>query len=160
MPKGVFTCDICGHAFSRNSNLTRHKRKHSGEKRFPCLKCNYRGAEKHHLIAHQRTHTRERPFTCHRCILSFADRSNYVRHCKTKRHQALLPTLEAAHALARLPAVYSPPTPIPARVLVLKPLPVEYTSPMLTAQYILGLLAKDVKTVSRANDHSSRLPPT
>ena len=78
-----FQCDGCDQKFTRNSNLTRHRRIHKGEKRFGCSRCKKTFMEKHHLAAHERTHTGEKPFACPCCQRAFTDRSNMLRHVRT-----------------------------------------------------------------------------
>ena len=79
----IFVCPDCPRRFTRNSNLTRHKRIHSGQRRFTCLECNKGFMEKHHLTAHMRTHTGEKPYKCPQCPRQFTDRSNCSRHIRT-----------------------------------------------------------------------------
>ena len=79
----VFACPSCPRRFSRNSNLTRHKRIHSNERRFHCPHCSKGFMEKHHLTAHARTHTGEKPYKCPQCPRQFTDRSNCSRHIRT-----------------------------------------------------------------------------
>ena len=82
-PDAVFICPHCPRKFTRNSNLTRHKRIHTGIKRFECDECNKNFMERHHLVAHKRTHTGEKPFGCPQCSRTFTDRSNRNRHIRT-----------------------------------------------------------------------------
>jgi uncharacterized C2H2 Zn-finger protein len=78
----IHICTHCQKTFNRNSNLTRHKRIHSGTKRFNCSQCCKTFMEKHHLMAHLRTHTGEKPYMCPapNCHRQFTDRSNCARH--------------------------------------------------------------------------------
>lgn len=55
-----FACDHpnCNKRFTRNEELTRHKKIHSGDKPFPCEVCGKRFGRKDHLKKHIRTHER------------------------------------------------------------------------------------------------------
>ncbi|PSN41976.1 Transcription factor Sp1, partial [Blattella germanica] len=53
-----FRCEHaqCGKSFTRNEELTRHKRIHSGLRPYACAVCGKRFGRKDHLKKHQRTH--------------------------------------------------------------------------------------------------------
>lgn len=53
-----FKCDVenCGKAFTRNEELTRHKRIHTGLRPHACLVCGKSFGRKDHLKKHMRTH--------------------------------------------------------------------------------------------------------
>lgn len=57
-----FKCEEknCGKTFTRNEELTRHKRIHSGLRPFPCSHCGKRFGRKDHLKKHSRTHFQPR----------------------------------------------------------------------------------------------------
>lgn len=53
-----FVCawDGCGRQFSRSDELSRHKRTHTGEKKFACSVCGRRFMRSDHLTKHVRRH--------------------------------------------------------------------------------------------------------
>lgn len=56
-----FACqwDRCGRRFSRSDELSRHKRTHTGEKKFGCGVCARRFMRSDHLAKHVKRHARE-----------------------------------------------------------------------------------------------------
>ena len=56
-----FACqwDRCGRRFSRSDELSRHKRTHTGEKKFGCTVCARRFMRSDHLAKHVKRHARE-----------------------------------------------------------------------------------------------------
>lgn len=57
-----FECDSCGKKFTRNEELTRHKRIHTGLRPHACVICGKRFGRKDHLKKHTRTHDNRGPF--------------------------------------------------------------------------------------------------
>ena len=52
------TCEYCGKVFKNCSNLTVHRRSHTGEKPYKCQLCSYSCAQSSKLTRHMKTHGR------------------------------------------------------------------------------------------------------
>ena len=61
-----FVCpqNNCNKRFKTNSDLTKHKLRHSSVKSFGCNKCDKRFKTKGDLFGHKSVHTNDRPFVC------------------------------------------------------------------------------------------------
>lgn len=82
-PKKKFKCVFCGKTFEYLSHMTRHMRKHSGEKPYICTVCGKRFAQKIYLTTHERTHSGERPYACMECGKSFSQKSSLNVHLRS-----------------------------------------------------------------------------
>ncbi|KAL3102762.1 hypothetical protein niasHS_001324 [Heterodera schachtii] len=82
-----FICHICNKDFRRPDILSRHVRRHTGEKPFGCDWCGRFFSRSDHLRTHQRTHTNEKPYQCTECHYSARRRDVLTRHIGTRHEQ-------------------------------------------------------------------------
>src|SRR5579863_8067932 len=75
-----YLCTICD---KNVTNLTRHKRKHTGEKQFACDICNKKFSENDNFQKHIRIHTGEKPFACNQCDQKFSRNGSLKKHILT-----------------------------------------------------------------------------
>ncbi|XP_032468767.1 zinc finger protein 677-like [Phocoena sinus] len=75
-----YSCNDCGKAFSKSSNLRNHRRIHSGQKPYRCNVCGKAFNHQSHLTTHQRVHTGEKPYKCPECGKACAEHSSFNRH--------------------------------------------------------------------------------
>ncbi|TKR94405.1 hypothetical protein L596_008690 [Steinernema carpocapsae] len=85
--KRQYICRYCKKDFKRPDILSRHLRRHTGEKPFHCEDCGRYFSRSDHLRTHQRTHTDEKPYKCTHCPYAARRRDVLTRHMSTK-HQA------------------------------------------------------------------------
>ena len=78
------TCEYCGKVFKNGSNLTVHKRSHTGEKPYRCSMCNYACAQSSKLTRHMKTHGRmgKDVFQCRFCGMPFSVASTLEKHMR------------------------------------------------------------------------------
>ena len=62
------SCSVCKKVFTRQHNLERHSRVHTGEKSFMCSTCGKKFTQKAHLKAHETTNSDERKYRCDICV--------------------------------------------------------------------------------------------
>jgi len=76
----TFICDVCRYSTNRSSNLTTHKRKHTGERPYICQVCSKGFRDSGELNTHLRIHTGERPYKCNYCGKAFSQGGALKRH--------------------------------------------------------------------------------
>jgi len=79
-----FVCRHCGYSSSRNSDLKKHERIHTGNKPFVCGTCGRAFTQSSHLKVHTRMHTGEKPYVCSVCSRAFSALCNLDRHQRRK----------------------------------------------------------------------------
>lgn len=78
------TCEYCGKVFKNCSNLTVHRRSHTGEKPYKCELCSYACAQSSKLTRHMKTHGRHGKdvYRCRFCDMPFSVPSTLEKHMR------------------------------------------------------------------------------
>ncbi|TMW48534.1 hypothetical protein DOY81_006385 [Sarcophaga bullata] len=98
------TCEYCGKVFKNCSNLTVHRRSHTGEKPYKCELCSYACAQSSKLTRHMKTHGRtgKDVYRCRFCDMPFSVPSTLEKHmrkCVVNQGKAAAAAANAANAV-------------------------------------------------------------
>uniref|UniRef100_A0A4W5K4N3 BCL11 transcription factor A b n=1 Tax=Hucho hucho TaxID=62062 RepID=A0A4W5K4N3_9TELE len=88
------TCEYCGKIFKNCSNLTVHRRSHTGERPYKCDLCSYACAQSSKLTRHMKTHGQmgKDVYKCEICHMPFSVYSTLEKHMKKWHSDQPMPT--------------------------------------------------------------------
>ncbi|XP_010871186.4 B-cell lymphoma/leukemia 11A [Esox lucius] len=88
------TCEFCGKVFKNCSNLTVHRRSHTGERPYRCDLCSYACAQSSKLTRHMKTHGQmgKDVYKCEICHMPFSVYSTLEKHMKKWHGDRPMPT--------------------------------------------------------------------
>ena len=75
---GRNTCEYCGKIFVNLSNLTVHRRSHTGEKPYQCNICDYTTAQSSKLTRHMKIHSKTKCSICKETFSNNVDLKNHI----------------------------------------------------------------------------------